>query len=114
MPAGLGIDGRSFLPQLKGEKGNPRERIYCWHSRDGGPTDSEWARNQRYKMKSGGGLVEVLPGGEEVAAKDDDPEARRARPILQAALDKYRDARPAKFADAAQNRGRTKGEKRGP
>jgi len=98
-PEELKIDGRSFLPQLKGEKGDQREWIYCWHSRDGGPTGSEWARNQRYKMSRGGELVEVLPGGEEVAAKADDPEARKARPILQAALDKYKDARPESFKD---------------
>lgn len=27
-----GCDGRSFLPQLTGEKGNPREWLYCWYS----------------------------------------------------------------------------------
>ena len=98
VPAELKIDGRSFLPQLKGEKGNPREWIYCWFARDGGPAGSEWARNQRYKMGRGGGMVEVQSDGEEVPARADDPEARRARPILQAALDKYHNARPAEFA----------------
>jgi arylsulfatase A len=101
VPAELKIDGRSFLPQLKGGQGSPREWIYCWHARDGGPTGSEWARNQRYKMKRGGGVVEVLPDGQEVAAKADDPEAQRARPILQAALDKYQDARPESFKNPA-------------
>jgi arylsulfatase A len=95
----LKVDGRSFLPQLRGEKGNPREWVYCWHARDGGPAGSEWVRNQRYKMKRGGGMVEVLPGGEEVPARPEDPEAGRARPILQAALDKYKDARPEAFKD---------------
>ena len=35
VPPKLGIDGRSFLPQLKGEKGNPREWIHCWYSPQG-------------------------------------------------------------------------------
>jgi arylsulfatase A len=96
-PPELKIDGRSFLSQLKGQKGNPREWVYCWYARDGGPAGSEWARNQRYKLKPGGGLVEVQPDGQEIPARKDDSEALRARPILQAALDKYRDARPESF-----------------
>lgn len=30
-PAGVTIDGRSFAPQLRGEKGTPREWIYCYY-----------------------------------------------------------------------------------
>src|SRR5207245_1188138 len=29
------IDGRIFWPQLKGERGQPREWFYSWFSRDG-------------------------------------------------------------------------------
>src|SRR2546426_2240679 len=29
MPKGTPVDGRSFLPQLRGERGNPKEWIYC-------------------------------------------------------------------------------------
>jgi hypothetical protein len=32
IPADVKIDGRSFLPQLRGEKGNPREWLYGWYN----------------------------------------------------------------------------------
>ena len=32
IPAELKTDGRSFLPQLRGEKGNPREWLYAWYN----------------------------------------------------------------------------------
>ena len=32
VPAELKIDGRSFLPQLRGEKGSPRDGLYVWSS----------------------------------------------------------------------------------
>ncbi|GAG03110.1 unnamed protein product, partial [marine sediment metagenome] len=35
VPGELGVDGRSFLPQVKGREGNPRKWIYCWYSRSG-------------------------------------------------------------------------------
>ncbi|MFN0121354.1 MAG: sulfatase-like hydrolase/transferase, partial [Blastocatellia bacterium] len=31
-PSNITIDGRSFLPQLRGRKGNPREWVYSWYS----------------------------------------------------------------------------------
>jgi arylsulfatase A len=30
----LTLDGRSFLPQLHGETGKPRDFVYCWYNRD--------------------------------------------------------------------------------
>ena len=50
VPGSLATDGRSFLPQLQGKKGTPREWIYCWYSRGGGPRAEEWARTRRYKL----------------------------------------------------------------
>jgi hypothetical protein len=49
------LDGRSFLPQLRGQRGNPRDWIYCWHDpRPGWDKDKfkleEWARNKRFKL----------------------------------------------------------------
>ena len=40
VPAELKIDGRSFFPQLKGRKGNPKDWIYCWYSRAGKNSDA--------------------------------------------------------------------------
>jgi arylsulfatase A len=45
-PKGFEPDGRSFLPQVKGEAGNPRDWVYCYY--DSGK--SEFAMTKRYKL----------------------------------------------------------------
>lgn len=56
----LDIDGVSFLPQLKGEKGNPREWIYSWYSRAGNVEDARvFARNYQFKLYNTGEFYEV-------------------------------------------------------
>ena len=99
-------DGRSFLPQLKGQKGNPRDWIYCWYSRNGGPNAKEWARNQRYKLYRTGRFYDV---GNDVLEKrplnDLTPEARQIRDMLQKALDRYKDARPAEMSARGRKQG---------
>jgi arylsulfatase A len=53
-------DGVSFLPQLKGKKGTPREWIYCWYLRDPGKDPVyELARNETYKLYSSGDFFNV-------------------------------------------------------
>jgi arylsulfatase A len=60
VPANLKIDGVSFLPQLQGKKGNPREWIYSWYSRDGKMDElTEFARNKNYKLYSNGQFFNV-------------------------------------------------------
>lgn len=96
VPANPGIDGQSFLPQLAGQQGNPREWIYCWYSRGGGPRAEEWARNQRYKLYRTGAFYDVESDVlEKAPLKDLSPEQVQIREKLQKALDQYRDARPA-------------------
>ena len=99
IPAGLGIDGRSFLPQLMGRKGHPREWIYSWYSVEGGASGREWARNQRYKLYRTGQFYDI---SSDVLEKRPlvrlTPEAQSVRHILQKALDRYRDARPAEIS----------------
>jgi len=57
---GLTLDGNSFLPQLHGETGNPREFVYCWYNRDMEPGKTQvTARNQRYKLYKGGKFYDV-------------------------------------------------------
>ena len=100
VPPSLDIDGRSFLPQLKGRKGNPREWIYCWYSRNGGPTGREWARNQRYKLYRSGEFYDVSRDPLEqnpLPADDLAGEAKQAHATLKAALARYENARPARF-----------------
>jgi arylsulfatase A len=100
VPSTLKIDGRSFLPQLKGQKGNARDWIYCWYSRGGGPSAKEWARNQRYKLYRTGKFYDVRKDVLEKTplrlASLGKP-ARQAHAMLQKALDQYEDARPLKY-----------------
>jgi arylsulfatase A len=93
LPKNVTIDGRSFLPQLRGEPSNPRDWIFCWYQRNPGDTLYRFARDKRWKLYGGGDhgragrLYDVPadpleqnpdPGGDEAAA---------ARARLQAALD---------------------------
>jgi arylsulfatase A len=99
VPPALKIDGRSFLPQLKGQKGEPREWIYCWYSRDGKTKVKEWARNQQYKLYRTGEFYDVSSDVlEEKPLNDLPPEAQQVRTTLQQVLDQYKDARPADLA----------------
>ena len=59
VPSKLKIDGRSFLPQLHGKTGSPREWTYCWYSRNGGMKGDEYARTQRYKLHRDGRFIDV-------------------------------------------------------
>lgn len=62
LPADRKLDGRSFLPQLKGEKGNPRDWTFCWYSRNGIRNDNivkRFARNQNFKLYFDGRFYDV-------------------------------------------------------
>ena len=41
-------DGRSFLPQLLGRKGQPRELIYSWYDPRPGHDKERWTKTERY------------------------------------------------------------------
>lgn len=61
------LDGRSFLPQLRGATGTPRPWIYCWFYRNGNvrePGGGEFARTRRYKYDLANGFydLEADPG----------------------------------------------------
>jgi arylsulfatase A len=91
------IDGRSFLPQLKGQTATPRQWIYCWYSPRGEPL-REFAFNQQYKLYRGGEFYDLAadPAEKRPLMVDSlSPEAAQAAKPLQAALDQYRDARPS-------------------
>lgn len=54
------LDGKSFLPQLLGKKGKPREWIYSWYSRDGKMEElKEFARNKEYKLYRTGQFYDI-------------------------------------------------------
>lgn len=92
---GITLDGWSFLPQLKGEEGNPRDAIYIWYSRSGRVKRAqEFARDQRYKLYSNGKFYDIKNDVLEREPLDDsnpDNAARQAKRKLQKVLKKYHD-----------------------
>jgi len=106
VPAELKIDGCSFLPQLRGEKGTPRQWYYCWfwHQEQ---LRGEFAANQRYKLYRDGRFHDLDRDPDEqrpLKVESLDGEAAAAAKVLQAALDKYKDARPADLAPGGTTR----------
>lgn len=126
LPANL--DGVSFLPQLRGESGTPREWLYIWYS----PrqrldlTVREFVFNHDHKLYRDGRFFDLKADPFEqkpltTAALTDREAAARAK--LQKALDQFANARPAELdrqferemkaqsADAAPKKRRNKRKK---
>ena len=95
-PASETIDGRSLLPQIRGEQDNPKDVILVWHDPRPGVNKENYtrlelfARDKRFKLYDDGRLYDVpadkleerpIPEGE------GSPEAEAARKKLCAALD---------------------------
>ena len=103
VPAELKIDGRSFLPQICGEQGNPRDWYYSWYApQKKNGIIAEFAATRDYKLSRVGEFYDLRKDIEEkhplkVAALDG--EAALAAKLLQSALDRYQDARPAALAE---------------
>jgi arylsulfatase A len=100
VPSSLAIDGRSFLPQLMGEKGNPREWIYSWFSMQGGPTRKEFAMTATTKLYRNGRVFDLQADPFEenpLRMRDLSGAEAEAAQKLQAVLDQYADARPAEL-----------------
>ncbi len=92
-PKSMGaIDGRSFLPQLRGQKGQPREWIYTWYDPRPGHDKERWTKtlryafDQRWKLYEDGKLYDW-----QADPREEKPaENAAARRKLQAVLDRYR------------------------
>jgi arylsulfatase A len=112
VPASLNIEGRSFLPQLRGEKGNPRDFIYVWYNPDGGPTAMyEFAHDGHFKLYTDGKFYhyetddwEKSPLADKLLAAA----AKAAKEKLAAALKENSEPRPKAFADMGTATGRSK------
>lgn len=62
LPPDMKIDGRSFLPQLRGEKGNPREWIFCYYEpnmKKGKWGQKIFVRDMKYKLYHTGEFFDV-------------------------------------------------------
>lgn len=104
LPAGRTLDGRSFLPQLLGQPGQPRDWVYCWYSRRQAPEYSfdirECAFDHRYKLYRTGEFFDLQADVNEerpLAVKTLTGAAATAAKSLQGALDRYANARPAEY-----------------
>ena len=97
LPTDPVIDGRSFLPLLKGEDYQPREWIYNWYSRNGIKEEaSVFARTQQYKLYDDGRFYEVpLDYQEEspISKNDLDDEAMQTYNMLEEVISDYRERR---------------------
>lgn len=83
LPDGKVMDGHSFAPQIKGEKGQPREWVYVELN------GNSYVRNARYKLTNHGGMFDLsdAPFAEEpVPADTTDAGAIAARKRLQEIL----------------------------
>ncbi len=93
----LDIDGRSFLPQLYGEQGNPREWIYSWYSRSGEVEKARvFARNHQYKLYDSGEFYEIPVDYEELNPLDTsnlDSSAKQVHQQLSEVLEHYKKRR---------------------
>lgn len=96
LPAGLTIDGRSVLPQIRGERGQPRDWVYSWYSPRGEPL-RECAFDQRFKLYRNGDFFDLIADRDEKQALSVvslTGESAVAAKRLQTALAGFDNARP--------------------
>ncbi|MCI0622848.1 MAG: sulfatase-like hydrolase/transferase [Acidobacteria bacterium] len=89
VPADRVIDGRSFLPQIRGEKGNPRDWIFCHYWDDGRYANKirEFARDKRWKLYNDGEMYDLTVDPLEMSPlKQLDGQAAKAKSRLKAAF----------------------------
>ncbi|MBW2590534.1 MAG: hypothetical protein JRD71_07425 [Deltaproteobacteria bacterium] len=87
------IDGRTFLPQILGKNGKPREWIFCHYWGYGRKKEGtrEFVRNQRWKLYDNGQMYDIKNDvAEQSPLKETAPEVLAERKRLQEALDAVR------------------------
>lgn len=108
-------DGVSFLPQLRGDPGTPREWLYTWYSprQRADMTVAECAFNHQFKLYRTGEFFDLAADPDEkkplaIETLDQHPAEQAA--MLWAVLDQFTDARPPeldeKFHQQMQRRNR--------
>ncbi|XZE54400.1 sulfatase-like hydrolase/transferase [Planctomycetaceae bacterium SH139] len=84
------LDGRSFLPQLLGQPGNPRQWVLCHYQPWWGPEPGHYARNQVYKLYRDGRYYRIpadLAEADDLAIGTAGEEGEAARRFLTQILD---------------------------
>src|SRR5262249_16012283 len=110
IPANLKIDGRSFLPQLKGDSSRPPQWIYSCYCPRGEPL-REFAFNQQYKLYRSGEFLDLaadLAEQKPLKVCSLTGDAANAAGQLQAALDQYKDTRPSNLPQPAPGEAKAK------
>ncbi len=117
-PSALKLDGRTFLPQILGAPGQPRDWVYSWYSprQTADMTVREFAFNQRYKLYRTGEFFDLSKDPEEkqsLTTASLDSEAAKSAKTLQAALDQFKDVRPSELDRLFEqaNKDKPKGQK---
>ncbi len=103
IPKSVGLDGRSFYPQLLGKPGQPREWTFChFDPRPGWDKDKftrkRYARNKRFKLYEDGRLFDVpfdLNEEHPISPGDETPEAKAARKQLSQVLESMKEKKTA-------------------
>ena len=95
-------DGVSFLPQIKGEVGKPREWLYCWYSPrlQSDMTVREFAFDDHYKLYRTGEFYDLKADPFEKSLLEGDKlqiTETAAVAKLQRVLDQYNDTRPVEL-----------------
>jgi arylsulfatase A len=97
LPEDAVCDGRSFLPQLVGDDGDPRDYIYQWHNPlpgwgKVGYKLEEWAQDKQYKLYSDGRFYDVEADDLETAVLEpDSDEADEVLRTLRSVLSHYQE-----------------------
>jgi arylsulfatase A len=101
IPDTLTIDGHSFLPQILGEKGEPREWIYTWYASSGGPPVREFVATKDYKLHRNGRFYDLKkdPFEDQPPKQIADLTGDEAAIVekLKGVLAQFSDARPAEL-----------------
>lgn len=83
------IDGRSFLPQLRGEPGHPRDWVLCHYQPYWGQAPGQFVRTQQFKLYHDGQYFHVpddLVEANNLATGSAGPEGEAARELLSTLL----------------------------
>ncbi len=89
IPGDMPVDGRSFLPQLRGEKGNPREWVFCHYDPKwlGRKKAVRFVRDKRWKLYDSSDLYDVPADTLEKNPNPVGSQAAEARKRLQTVMD---------------------------
>lgn len=90
LPQDRVIDGRSFLPLLKGDKKNIRDWVFCWYHKEGNRSKAtRFARNQTYKLYHNGRFYDISADElEKNTIKPGQIQVPEVRKKLQSVIDK--------------------------